>query len=188
VRAAALEFLESGFVPYRVRANWCGLEGRPEVIIDAAWPLPVPEEIAELLESVETGAEGVTPVSHPGVLLEMAIAAERADEVLHRFDRMIGGAQHAASARSASDYAGRVAEAVASAYPERSLEIMIGLLKGYLASATYSSDEAASSIVKKLRPIYALLDRSREWVALLNSIRETCAKQGRLMELLADVD
>jgi uncharacterized Zn finger protein len=183
VRSAALGFLETGLVPYRL-GGVCGTE----LIIDVAWPLPVPAEIIELLEQGPVEASGVRPTSYPGVLLEMAIAAERPDEVLERFDRMSDGTRSSASGRAAWDYADQVAAAIKDAYPDRALAILLGLLQTRLASGTPSCGEAAASILKRSRLIHDSLDRGGEWVELLESLRSRHGDRARLMAFLDGVE
>ncbi len=183
VGAAARRFLETGVVPYRLDES-----SESGVVIDRSWPLPVPDDVAQLLGDTDTDASAMVPQGHPGVLLEIAIADHQPDEVLRWFDKMSDAPAGSNHARAASDYADQVATAVTTAYPERALEISLDLLNAQLAHEGPLADDGALVYLRRLRPIHASLDRSREWVALLNSIRQTHANRGRLIELLDRLD
>jgi len=72
VRAAALEFLESGVSPIRIAS---GGKGATRVTVDPAWPLPAPDYLAP---AAPIGAGvGSAPRPHYDVLLEMAMAREK---------------------------------------------------------------------------------------------------------------
>ena len=78
--------------------------------IDPAWPLPVPDYLIPLMNRL--GRPGAAPRPHPEVLLEMAIAAKRPDEVLRWFDRMRSDRQGSDYSPGRFGYADRVAAAV----------------------------------------------------------------------------
>jgi uncharacterized Zn finger protein len=207
VRAAALRFLETGVMPYQVispspaaapvTGTRPSVKGRAASIlpsapaepvcvkIDLSWPLPVPDYLVPLLN--RPGRHDQAPRPHLDVLLQMAIAAKRPDEVLRWFDKMLGEPNRAGSHSSALGDADRVAEAVSPAYPERALEIYLAALNARLLHAEYSAYEAASDYLRRLRPIYEALGRSSDWTALLTSIREKYRNRPRFMELLDKV-
>jgi uncharacterized Zn finger protein len=152
------------------------------VTIDPSWPLPVPEEVIAM--SLRPGRYDPGPRPHLDVLLLMAIAANRPDEVLRWFDAMRTGTRPAGSFDNSLGFADRVAEAVSSTHPERSLEIYMAALNAQLPHAQYSSYEAAVRYLKRLRPIYEALGRASDWPALLASIREKYRNRPRFMDLL----
>jgi uncharacterized Zn finger protein len=208
VRAAALRFLETGTRPFHVPVRpQTGRSGRPisppsgrksartrrgsappepspappgRATIDASWPLPVPDYLVPLLES--RGGYFVEPHPHLDVLLDMAIAARRPDEVLHWYEKIRSRTRHAAA------YADRTAEAVASSHPERALAIYREALEAQLPHANQSAYESAVSYLRKMRPIYEQLNRTGEWTASIASIRESYRNRPRFMELLDNLE
>jgi uncharacterized Zn finger protein len=214
VRAVALRFLETGVAPFEVitprpaavptprtrssnkkqSASTRSAAPSPEpkaappdrLKIDRAWPLPIPDYLIPLL--TRPGRYDPGPRPHLEVLLEMAIAAKRPDEVLRWFDKMRSGPQRTGYYDSPLAYTERVAAAVSSTYPERTLEIYLAALNAQLPHAQQSAYEAAVGYLKKLRPIYEALGRASEWTALLASIREKYRNRPRFMELLDRLD
>ena len=212
VRATALHFLETGSGPVRwvspppavaatprtkSPARKRSAANRPaapppgpappdRLEIDPAWPLPVPDYLVPLMG--RPGRYDPGPRPHLEILLEMAIAAERPDEVLRWFDRMRPGPKRPAYDAGPLAYSDRVAVAVSAAYPERAIEIYSAALNAQLPNAQPSAYEAAAGYLKKLRPIYEALGRAGEWSALVASIRETYRNRPRFMELLDRLD
>jgi uncharacterized Zn finger protein len=214
VRAAAMRFLETGTGPFQVTsqppaavttprtkpsvkkrsATTRPAASSPEpkaaapdrLKIDPAWPLPMPDYLIPLLN--RPGRYDPGPRPHLEVLLDMAIAAKRPDEVLRWFDKMRSGQQRPGYYNSPLAYTDRVAAAVSAAYPERAIEIYLAALNAQLPHAQQSAYEAATGYLKKLRPIYEALDRMSEWTAQLASIREKYRNRPRFMELLDRLD
>jgi uncharacterized Zn finger protein len=212
VRAAALRFLETGAAPFEVIApppsaattprttSWVKKRSattRPSASspeshaplrlkIDPAWPLPMPDYLIALLNPQNRYDPGPHP--HLGVLLDMAIAANRPDEVLRWFDTILARHKSPGARNHPLNYSDRVAAAVLAAYPERAIEIYLAALAAQLPIAEHSAYEAATSYLKKLRPIYEALDLTSEWTALLASIRETYRNRPRFMTLLDNLD
>jgi uncharacterized Zn finger protein len=209
VRAAALRFLETGTMPYRViptspagsvvkaigtrspakkRGTATSAEQAPassvRVKIEPEWPLPLPDYLIPLLD--RPGTYNSAPRPHLEVLLEMALAAKSPDEVLHWFDKMQSAPRGAGSYQGLYGYgdSDRVAEAVSAVYPERALAIYTAALNAQLPHAQQSSYETATVYLRKLRPIYEALNRASEWTTLVASIRETYRNRPRFMDLL----
>lgn len=201
VRAAAMKFLETGTPPYRVAATRkpvpaprkkAKAKGRTtqeatpppdRVTIDRSWPLPVPDYLVPILS--RAGRYESSDGPHWGVLLEMAIAAKKPDEVLRWFDRMRSEAKgRAPYYNSAPAYADRVAAAVASTHPERAIEVYRVGLDAQLPHAQQSAYQNAADYLKKLRPIYKALGRPDDWDALVASIREKYRNRPKFMEQL----
>jgi uncharacterized Zn finger protein len=205
VGAAARRFLETGVKPFRVPAPppappppRTRLAGRRKAVapppappqpaapaavtVDPAWPLPLPEYLVPLLKP--RGPYDPEPRPRLDVLLDMAIAADRPDEVLHWFDRMRAGAGHDRWTGYASSYADRVAAAVSRTHPERAIEVYRVGLDAQLPNANQSAYQNSAGYLRKLRPLYAALDRSGEWTALVASIRERYKARRLFMELL----
>ena len=83
VRALALRFLETGVSPIQWSES---RKGAKRLRIDSAWPLPVPDYLEPFFGQERTLARLSGP--HYDVLLDMAIAAKKPDDVLHWFDKM----------------------------------------------------------------------------------------------------
>ena len=213
VRAIALRFLETGARPYEVARNpkrpsppparrserkktvtsprRATAAPAPEsdpadrLKIDPEWPLPVPEELIPFLE--KTGLHDPGPRPHLDVLLDMAIAANRPDDVLRWYDA-IRARSEASGHRSPLAKADEVAEAVSKTHPERAIETYLAALNAQLPHAQPSAYETATRYLRKLRPIFESIGRASEWTSLLASIRETYRNRPRFMELLDRLD
>ncbi len=204
VRTAALHFLETGATPYQVTApppsartsrtvKTSGRQGSaskratpaprekeaeatPRLTIDPAWPLPVPDYLIPHL--AERGRYAQEPRPHLDVLLDMAIADKRPDDVLRWYEKMPRTYGYR------SQFADRVAEAVGDTHPERALEIYRQALEAQLPHANQSAYETAVGYLRKMLPIYGKRNRKSEWSALIASIRESYRNRPRFMELL----
>jgi uncharacterized Zn finger protein len=216
VRAAALRFLETGAMPYQVivpphatattkaksakpTAKKRGATTKPtatssehrtaesvRVKTDPSWPLPLPDYLIPFLNRPER--HNPAPRPHLEVLLEMALAAKRPDEVLRRFDKMQSTARGSGYYQGPYRYTDRVAEAVSAAYPERAIAIYTAVLNAQLPHAQQSSYESASANLRKLRPLYETLNRASEWTVLVASIREKYRNRPRFMDLLGGLE
>lgn len=181
VRAAALRFLETGVSPIRVTQS---RNGERALRVDPSWPLPVPDYLVPLLS--RRGAAGQSPGPHYDVLLDMAIAEKRPDDVLHWYDKMRAGQKRSTGGwdQWGDSDADRVAEAVAKSHPERSLEVYRRGLEANLSQADLNAYQSASHYLKKMRPIMNSLGRAEEWNSLLTEIREKHRNRPRFMEIL----
>lgn len=181
VRAAALRFLETGVSPIRWTES---KKGMGKLRVDPAWPLPVPDYLRPLL--VPRRAISRAPRPHYDVLLDMALAAKKPDDVLHWFDKMSAQQKRVASRAgwAGPSHAERVAAAVAKSHPERALAIYQEGLDASLPHADISAYESAATCLKKMRPIMKSLGRQDEWGALLSEIREKYRNRPRFMEIL----
>jgi len=210
VRAAALRFLETGEGPYRfvlappaivaprpTKSQAPKRSARPQplvrppeptkakpdrLIIDTSWPLPVPDALIPLIH--RPGRFDTTPRPHLDVLLQMAIAAKKPDEVLRWFDKLRAQPTRPGYHNPTPPYADSVAVAVSATHPERAIEIYRAALDAQLLDAKQSAYDSATGYLKKLLPIYEALGRRIEWDALLASIREKYRNRPRFMETL----
>lgn len=186
VRATALRFLETGTMPFRLATS---RKGERQLNVEDTWPLPVPHYLLPLLRLDNPRFQ--SPGPHFDVLLDMAIAAKRPDDVLHWYDKMrpgekrstFGGGRYGIYA-----YADRVAEAVAATHPERAIEIYLAALNAQLPHAHHSAYESAAAYLRKLRPIFQSLGRTAEWTQLLSDIRLNYRNRPRFMEILDKLD
>ncbi len=185
VRAAALQFLESGVSPIRIGH---GGKGETHVTVDPAWPLPVPDYLAPATRIGATGRSASRP--HYAVLLEMAMAERRSDDVLRWYDQM--GALEKRSPQGGggwgayghASYSDQVAVAVAATHPERALDIYRRGLEAHLKLANVSAYENCAIYLRKMRPILKSLGRAEEWTRLLAEIRQGYRNRPRFMEIL----
>jgi len=214
VRDAALRFLETGAAPFRTVSPRAAAAAPPRarssakkraasnrtavpsvppkeaaegrLKIDPTWPLPIPDYLIPLMGQRNPYDPGPHP--HYDVLLTMAIAAKRPDEVLHWFGKMRSEPRRQGYYDPSLGYADRVADAVSTSHPVHALEIYMAALNAQLPHAHSSAYEAAAGYLKKLRPIYEALDRAAEWTALVASIREKYRNRPRFMEVLDRLD
>jgi pentatricopeptide repeat protein len=118
------------------------------------------------------------------VLIDLALAAGDADEVLRWYDRMRAGGKGPVDYGGPASYADRVAEAVAATHPERALAIYRAALDARLPVADPSAYAACAEYLDRMAPIHRALGRMPEWSALVASIREKYRNRPRFMEQL----
>ncbi len=181
VRAAALKFLETGASPIQ-RTEM--RKGARSLRIDPAWTLPVPDYLIPL--AVRGKVRAGVPRPHYVVLLEMAIADKKPDDVLRWFDKMPAQERRVVGGWGWGDatYADQVAAAVAQSHPERALKIYRSSLDAQLPHADPSAYSAAAEYLKKMRPIMQSLGCGDEWMTLLSEIRAKYGNRPRFMETL----
>ena len=163
VRAAALNYLESGQLPTRV-ARSAGGTSIP------AWPLP------------ETGippTEQRYPLPFPqlGILIELAISEGQPAEVLRWYDQR-------SPARFAPINADAVADAVAGLYPERAAAIWQQLAEARIAQTKPAAYEEAALFLRKLRRVWTEHGKAAEWQSYVEGLQATNKRKRRLMETL----
>ena len=184
VRGIALNFLETGVSPLPPSRNTTSTKSNP----NAEWPLPVPAYLLPLLSQESRVRSAGNP--HYDVLIEMAIADRRHDDVLRWYDTMQAGHNHRESTvwYGYSDYGDRVAAAVAESHPERSLSIYRQRVDDHLPHASVSAYEAVAEYLRKMRPILQTLHREAEWDGLLAEIRLRYKNRPKFMEILDKLD
>jgi uncharacterized Zn finger protein len=180
----ALKFLETGVSPLQPSINATSTKNNASV----EWPLPVPAYLLPLLskESRVRAAGG----PHFDVLIDMAIADQRHDDVLRWYDAMQAGQKHRGSTvwYGSSSYGDRVAAAVADSHPERSLAIYRQRVDDHLPHASVSAYEAVAGYLRKMRPILQALHREAEWDGVLADIRLRYKNRPKFMEILDKLD
>lgn len=183
VRGFALNFLETGVSPLPTPAK-----ASAKNKASAEWPLPMP---GYLLPLWITEAR-FRPVAGPrfDVLIDMAIADRRNDDVLRWYDAMSSGqkTRGGMSWYGSGGYADSVAAAVAQSHPERSLGIYRQRINDHLPHAGVSSYEAIAGYLRKMRPILQRLHREGEWDGLLADIRSRYKNRPKFMEILDKLD
>lgn len=187
IRQLALEFLETGVRPIGL-TEMRKKKGNAGSGND--WPLPVPEYLLPLLESRDRRPKPAQP--HYDVLIDIAIAEKRPDDVLRWYDKMAAGRKRPgggwASYGWGFDYANRVAAAVCKSHPERSVAIYRQLVDDALPQAHVSAYEAVASHLRKMRPILKSVKREDEWTQLLADIRLRYRNRPKFMEILDGLD
>jgi len=166
IRGIALNFPETGVSPL-------SSPGKASVksAANTEWPLPMPDYLLPLLNN---GSNFSRPaISHFDVLIDMAIADHRHDDVLRWYDAMSAGQQYRGSMTwyGSSGYGDRVAAAVTESHPERSLAIYRQRVDDHLPHASASAYEVVAGCLRKIRPILLRLHRDSEWNGLLADIR-----------------
>ena len=185
VRVFALGFLETGVSPFFSVLH----KGIQELEVRKDWPLPVPVYLVPLLRHAAASHTSDSP--HYDVLIDMAIADQRHQDVLRWYDAMRAGKKQQrgfSSLMGGSDYADRVAAAVAESHPDRALEIYRQRVEDNLQRAHVSAYEAVAAYLRKMRPILKSLDREPEWIQMLADIQLRYRNRPRFMEILDKLD
>lgn len=185
VRNTVMRFLKTGIPPIRRNAS---NKDKPSLVIDPSWPLPVPDYIVPLMFRAIPGR--LTGEPHYDVLLDMAIANKKPDDVLHWYDKIQAERKRRKNewgwhSRSNED---AVAKAVAKTHPERALDIYQRKLDSFLPHAQISAYESAVIYLKNMRPIMKSLGREIQWKALLSEIRLKYGNRPRFMKILDNLE
>lgn len=149
----------------------------------SSWPLPslnLPEPRVDRERNHWKVSE--SPSCHLNVLLELALKANQPDEILLWFDK--NPRMAARHGNFGNNIADRVATAVASMYPNRSLELWMRMIDAEIAATSPAHYEVAAVYLRKVRDHLANLDRATEWTKYLASLRETHRRKRRLVEIL----
>jgi uncharacterized Zn finger protein len=185
VRAAALQFLETGVRPQPAPAAAPVRQGRARAKPAAgpAWPLPAPAPSGQETGKSRRAAQAPTP--HYDVLLDLAIAEKRPDDVLAWYDR-IRSSRRARDFGGFGDYYddGRVADAVAAAHPERALEIYRRLAEDEIAATSASAYERAMPYLRKVRAVLHRTGRDADWKKYVAELRADNHRKRRFLEML----
>jgi uncharacterized Zn finger protein len=161
VRRFGLEFLETGVLPISVVTH---REGSRKGAVSTGWPLPTPDYLFPLLRT--EGRSRMSDRPHYGVLIDMAVADRRHEDVLRWYDKMRADQKQTRGALpwlGSDSYADRVAEAVAKSHPDRVLEIYRQCVNDNLTRAHVSAYEVVAAYLRKIRPILKSLHRESEW-------------------------
>ncbi|MEX1257140.1 MAG: hypothetical protein WEG36_05935 [Gemmatimonadota bacterium] len=182
VRRAAERFLETGDPPIGITTS---KRGKVEIRVADDWPLPVPDELAFASRRART-----SPRPHYDVLMDLAIAAKRPEEVLRWYDRIQEAEGRSRNPRYeyGEPRADRVAAAVAESHPDRALAIYERALDAWLKEARPAAYEAAGSYLRRMRPIFKSLGRESEWKERVAELRETYRRRPRFLEVLDAVE
>jgi uncharacterized Zn finger protein len=185
VRSFALAFLESGASPFFAGQH----KGIRELEVRKDWPLSVPVYLLPLFRHTSESHTSGRP--HLDVLVDMAIADRRHEDVLRWYDAMHAGKEEQRGIHSwigGGEYADRVGAAVTESHPDRALEIYRRRVEDNLQRAHVSAYEAVAAYLRKMRPILQSLHREAEWSQVLADIRLRYSNRPRFMEILDKLD
>ena len=114
VRATAIRLLETGEQPF----HWVASSKSGQTLrVDAEWPLPMPDYLVPLFQP--NNRFSVRQGPHYDVLIDMAIAAKKPEDVLHWFDKIPKEQKRSGSGWIGDSLSDRVAAAVAKSHPDR---------------------------------------------------------------------
>jgi uncharacterized Zn finger protein len=183
IRGIALNFLETGASPLPSPGTVSAKN-----VENAEWPLPMPAYLLPLLGNESRYRSAAGP--HFDVLIDMAIADRRQDDVLRWYDAMSAGQKHRGSMSwyGSGGFGDQVAAAVTESHPERSLAIYRQRVDDHLPHASASAYEAVADYLRKMRPILKALHREVEWDGLLADIRSRYKNRPKFMEILDKLD
>jgi uncharacterized Zn finger protein len=179
IRGIALNFLETGASPLPSPGKVSA-----KSVKNSEWSFPMPAYLLPLLGNESRYRPTAGP--HFDVLIDMAIADRRQDEVLRWYDAMSAGQKHRGgrSWYGSGGYGDQVAAAVTESHPERSLAIYRQRVDDHLPHASASAYEAVAGYLRKMRPILQALHREAEWNGLLADIRLRYKNRPKFMEIL----
>jgi len=183
IRGIALNFLETGASPLPPPGK-----ASAKSVENAEWPLPMPAYLMPLLGNESRFRPAAGP--HFDVLIDMAIADRRQDDVLRWYDAMSAGQKHRGgmSWYGSGGYGDQVAAAVTESHPERALAIYRQRVDDHLPHASASAYEAVAGYLRKMRPILKALHREVEWDGFLADIRLRYKNRPKFMEILDKLD
>jgi uncharacterized Zn finger protein len=177
---AAMSFLETGQRPDR------GSDGSLKSQATKAWPLPLPPP-----PQPAKGAGYPRSRSMDGpyyeVLIELAIAQRRPDEVLRWYD--LRRAAQSPSLRGVQAVGvGRgdvtIAQAVEQSHPERAIEIYLQLAHAIAAQTNVKTYPEVGTYLKHAKPLLATAKSDRTWEGILTEFRTQYARKPRLMDVI----
>jgi len=167
VKAAAMRYLETGELP---RAETRSTKDRAI----PPWPLP------------DTGLaeEGPRwqpqfPVTH--TLIDLAIAENRMEDVIHWYDRRPSQSNGLDWGPSVDE---KVADAIAETHPEHALAIWKNSAEAHIARTNTSAYQTAAGYLLKVHQLLKKAGREKEWQAYLAELRQAHARKRRLLEIL----
>jgi len=175
IRAAALQYLETGQSPLTVKTTKTAKTAKTaKSAKNAVWPLPKPE--------IELPKERFsTEFPDRNTLIEIAIAEKQPDEVMRWYQppttkpsRFGGGGR----------FAHEIANAVADAYPDTAIVIWKNSAESLIAETTVKAYQQAAPYLQKVQTLLQKKGRKKEWELYLKDLRTTHARKWRLLEVL----
>jgi len=159
VRTAAMQYLETGTCP------------QPSTQL---WPLP------------ESGLKPMTkrfPIEPPmtDVLIDIAIAEKRPDEVLRWYDRRKPRSRGWDWGWSTED---RIADAVVAKYPERAVAIWKQLAEVQIALTKPRAYDVAAGYLRKVGRVLKRQGKGQDWQSYLATLRQANERKRRFVDVL----
>jgi uncharacterized Zn finger protein len=182
VQRLALAFLETGVQPMRITTS---KKGERKIQLAEGWPVPVPDYLAPLMRSEDQRRASNEP--HYDVLIDMAIADKRPDDVLRWYDTPCAQRKQSPYGSSWSGpiaYGDRVAEAVAKSHPQRAIGIYRQQVNQNLTRASVDAYETVAAYLRKMQPIMKSMNRENDLTQLVDDIRLRHRNRPRFMEIL----
>ena len=115
------------------------------------------------------------------VLIDIAIAEKRPDEVIAWYDRYREAVRDRISFYHPDD---KVADFVAEKFPERALDIWKRKAERLVAEARPKSYESAVGYLKKIRGLMRKIGKEEEWGLYIAQVRNGHARKKRFLEML----
>ncbi|MDP9175728.1 MAG: SWIM zinc finger family protein [Planctomycetota bacterium] len=182
VQRLAMVFLETGVQAMRLTTS---KKGERKIQLAQGWPLPVPDYLAPLMRSEDQRRPLTGP--HFDVLIDMAIADKRPDDVLRWYDTLCAQRKqspYGSSWSGPSAYGDRVAEAVAKSHPQRAIDIYRQQVNQNLTQASVGAYETVAAYLRKMKPIMKSMERENDWTQIVEDIRLRHRNRPRFMEIL----
>lgn len=161
VREAAMDYLENGKLPGTT----------------PAWPLPK----TGIGEVIDLRARSF-PMTE--VLLNIAIAEKRPDEVIRWYERRKDERPAFGWGESQDD---RVAGALAERYPERALAMWKQLAERQIALTKPQAYDVAAGYLRKMHRVFKDLGKEIDWQNYVADLRRANARKSRFIQTLNDL-
>lgn len=159
VRAAALQYLETGKLPLKA----------------PSWPLPE----TGTTERIDRGNLKF-PMTEP--LIDIAIAEKRTDDVIRWYDLKSTSKETGWWGNDSQD--DRIADAIADSYPDRAAAIWKKLAEGQIAVTQPKAYEVAAGYLRKVNRLLVKLGREKDWQSYAAELRIVNAKKKRFIQTL----
>lgn len=181
VARGAMIFLETGQRPDGER------EDSSESLAADLWPLPPAPESGD--EAARRGGRSETG-PHYRVLIDLAIEEKRPDDVLNWYDELTAAKadRHSGWRVFPVDSEEKIAEAVASSYPDRAITIFVEAADRVASETNTRTYPEAGRLLKRARQVLERHGRSGEWSGILKDFRFQHHRKWRLMEVLDGIE
>jgi uncharacterized Zn finger protein len=158
VKPAVMNYLKTGKIP------------KP----GPSWPLP---------ETDVPKAKERRPKQFPliGILIDIAIAEKRPDEVVHWYDQRKSQKVHGWWSEFQED---KIAKALADDYPDRAVDIWKRLAANLIAQVKPKAYEKAAVYLRKIQRTLKRQSKDKIWEIYLANIRKEHARKIKLLEIL----
>jgi uncharacterized Zn finger protein len=116
-----------------------------------------------------------------GILIDIAIAEKRPDDVLRWYDQRKPRPRSWDYVWLAED---RIAEAVVGSYPDRAIAIWKQLPEKQIALTKPKAYEEAAGYLRKVHRVQQQLGKEQDWQGYLASLRRANERKRRLVQIL----